>query len=257
MVDWPGTTEATPSVLVITRSARGVNVSTSVAVLLAAFVSVTPGGTATVAVFVSVPVAPAAMGAVTVKVTEAPTGRSTALPIGPLPAAAQVPPPAPRHVHVIEVVPTGIVSVTVAPLTLDGPALVTTTVYVVDWPGTAVVVPSVLVMVRSVCGVTVVRSVALLLAGVGSVTPPGSVTVAVLAMMPVAEATTVAEIENVDDPPGARVTEAETLPLPNAGHDDPTLAEHVHVTPERLGGTASVTVAPVTVDGPGLEATTV
>ena len=225
--------------------------------MFAAFVSVTPGGTATLAVFVSVPVAPAEMATVIVKVAEAPTGRSTTPAIEPLPAAGQLPPPAPTQVQVIEAIPAGIVSVTVAPVTLDGPVLVTTTVYVVDWPGTAVVVPSVLVMVRSVCGVTVVRSVAVLLAGVGSVTPPGSVTVAVLAMVPVAEATTVPEIENVADPPGARVTAAETLPMPEAGHDEPTLAEHVHVTPERLSGTASVTVAPVTVEGPGLEATTV
>ena len=35
------------------------------------------------------------------------------------------------------------------------------------------------------------------------------------------------EIENVADPAGARVTEAETLPLPEAGHDEPAVAEQV------------------------------
>ena len=128
VVDWPGMTEATPSVFVTARSARGVRLSTSVAVLLAAFVSVTPSGAETVALLVNVPVAPAPMTAVIVKVTEAPTGRSTLLLIEPLPAAGQVPPPVPAHVHVIDVSPAGTLSVTDAPTTLDGPVLATTTV---------------------------------------------------------------------------------------------------------------------------------
>jgi hypothetical protein len=114
-----------------------------------------------------------------------------------------------------------------------------------------------LVTLRSVWGVTVVRSVAELLAGVGSVTVLGKVMLAVLLIVPVAEAMTVAEMENVAEPPGARVTEAEMSPLPDAGHDDPALAEHVHVAPLSAAGIVSLTVAPVTVDGPGLEAPTV
>ena len=86
---------------------------------------------------------------------------------------------------------------------------------------------------------------------------PGNVMVAVLLMVPVADAVTVAEIENVALPAGARVTDADTLPDPDAGHDDPAVAEHVHVAPDSAAGMVSATVAPVTVDGPGFEATTV
>ena len=118
-------------------------------------------------------------------------------------------------------------------------------------------VPSVLVIRKSVCGVTVVTSVAVLLLDVGSVTLPGMVMFAVLVIVPVAEAITVAEIENVADPEGANVTDAETLPLPEAGHVEPAVAEHVQAAPLNVAGIVSLTVAPVTVDGPGLDATTV
>ena len=53
-------------------------------------------------------------------------------------------------------------------------------------PGTAEVTPSVLVMDRSAWGVSVSVSLALLLTGLGSVTPAGGVTVAVLLSEPVA-----------------------------------------------------------------------
>ena len=59
-------------------------------------------------------------------------------------------------------------------------------------PGITVVTPSVLVIVRSAEGERVSVSVALLLAGVGSVTPTGTETVAVLARVPVAVGETVA-----------------------------------------------------------------
>ena len=257
VVDWPGTAEAALSLLVTTRSARGVRVSTSVAALFATLVSVTPSGAATVAELVNEPVAEVEIAAVTVKVTEPPTGRLTLLLIEPLPDAGHVAPPAPVHVHVIDVTPEGIVSATVAPVTVDGPALVATIVYVVDWPGTAVTVPSVFVIVRSVWGVTVVTSVAELLAGVGSVTDPGSAMLAVLVIVPVADATTVPEMVKVAVPPGASVTEAARFPLPEAGHVEPAVAEHVQVEPLNEAGMVSLTVAAVTVEGPGLVATTV
>jgi hypothetical protein len=95
------------------------------------------------------------------------------------------------------------------------------------------------------------------LAGVGSVTEPGNAMVAVLEIVPVAEAMTVAEIENVVVPAGASVTVAATLPLPDAGQVDPAVAAHVQVAAESDAGIVSLTVAPVTVDGPGLVATTV
>ena len=59
-------------------------------------------------------------------------------------------------------------------------------------PGITVVTPSVFVIERSAVGLRVSVSVAVLLPGVGSVMPPGAVTVAVLARVPVAVAETVA-----------------------------------------------------------------
>ena len=68
MTDPPGTAVVTPSVFVIPRFACGVNVSVSVAELLAPFGSVVPPGAATVAVFTRVPVADAEIVADTVNV---------------------------------------------------------------------------------------------------------------------------------------------------------------------------------------------
>ena len=59
-------------------------------------------------------------------------------------------------------------------------------------PGTTVVTPSVFVIVRSAEGESVSVSVAELLPGVGSVTPTGTETVAVLTSVPVAVGETVA-----------------------------------------------------------------
>ena len=59
-------------------------------------------------------------------------------------------------------------------------------------PALTLVVPSSLTMARSATGVTGSVSVALLLAGVGSTMPAGAVTVAVLAMLPLAPPATVA-----------------------------------------------------------------
>src|SRR5215831_10890054 len=86
----------------------------------------------------------------------------------------------------------GMRSETLAPVTLLGPLLVTTMVYVVEPPGVAVVTPSVLVIDRSATSVMVSVSVALLLPGVGSLTPAGAAMLAVLAIEPVALADTVA-----------------------------------------------------------------
>ncbi len=62
--------------------------------------------------------------------------------------------------------------------------------YVTAEPGVYVGLPSDFVMARSAVGVAVIVSVsvALLLPGAGSVTPPGAVTVAVLDTMPSAPA---------------------------------------------------------------------
>ena len=122
-------TDATPSVLVIDRSAVGFNVSLSVAELLAGVGSATPPGTAIAAVLTSVPVAVATTVAETVNVAEAPAGRSTVVTMSPLPLpAAHEPPPEGTHTHVTAESDAGMVSVTGAAVTADGPALAATIV---------------------------------------------------------------------------------------------------------------------------------
>ena len=101
--------------------------------------------------------------------------------------AVHVPPPAPRHVHE-QLSDAGNVSATVAPGALLGPTFDAVIVYVTEPPAVAVVTPSVLVMPRLALAESVSESVAELLPGVGSVTPAGGVTVAVLLRVPVAAA---------------------------------------------------------------------
>ena len=60
--------------------------------------------------------------------------------------------------------------------------------------------------------------------------------------VPVAVKTTLA--------PTGTVTAVLMLPLPDAGHAPPPVAAHVHVTPVRVAGKASVTVAPLASLGP-------
>jgi hypothetical protein len=124
-------------------------------------------------------------------------------------------------------------------------------------PGTAVALPSVLLIDTSARRVIVVVSVAELLAGVGSVDPTGKATVAVFETDPVAVDRTVALTVKVTEPPESTLTDAETLPEPEAGQLEPAEAAHVHVTPDRVAGIASVTVALEMADGPAFEATTV
>ncbi len=104
----------------------------------------------------------------------------------PAPEAVQLPPPAPAQVQV-QVSAAGKVSATVASVLL-GPAFEALIVYVVEPPAVTVVTPSVLVMPTFACAVSVSVSVAELLPGVGSVTPPAVATVAVLLSEPVAAA---------------------------------------------------------------------
>ncbi len=124
-------------------------------------------------------------------------------------------------------------------------------------PGTAVVAPSVLVIDRSAVGVSVSVSVAELFAGVGSVTPAGGATVAVLTSVPVAAAEIDPLTVNVTEAPTGRFTEALMLPLPLAGHVPPAAPVHVQVTPLNAAGIVSATVAAVTADGPAFVATIV
>src|SRR3954469_25252551 len=96
-------------------------------------------------------------------------------------------------------------------------------------PGVAVVTPSVLVIDRSALAPRVSLSVAELLPGVGSLTPPGAVTVAVLLSVPVAAP----EIEQlavyVTLPPLGRLALSLMLPAPAAVQVPPFRPAHVQV----------------------------
>src|SRR3989442_1063814 len=124
-------------------------------------------------------------------------------------------------------------------------------------PDDAVACPSVLVIERFACGVRVSVSVAALLAGLGSVTPPGAVTVAVLLSLPVADALIVPVRVWVTVAPPGRLTVSLMLPDPLGPHVPPPAPRQVQVTPVIAAGTESATVAPVTEVGPALDATIV
>ena len=69
-----------------------------------------------------------------------------------------------------------------------------------------------------------------------------------------AEEASVAVIVNVAVEPTVSDTALLMSPVPDAaGHEPEPLTEHVHVTPERLIGRVSMTVAPTTSDGPAFE----
>src|SRR2546422_509082 len=109
------------------RSAVGVmTVLLSVALLFPAG-SLTPAGAVMVAVFVIVP-EPAVTVAVAVNVAVPPVNRLTAALILPLPLAGQLDPPEAAHVHVTPESWAGKTSLTVAPTTALGPALLATIV---------------------------------------------------------------------------------------------------------------------------------
>ena len=125
-------------------------------------------------------------------------------------------------------------------------------------PGTALAMPSVLVIPKLARGVNVSVSVAELLAPVGTFPAAGAATVAVLTSDPVAVADTVPVTVNVTVPAIARLTLALMLPLPDAaGHVEPAEAAQVHVTDVSAAGNVSVTVAPVMMDGPAMLVATI
>src|SRR5262245_56737645 len=111
------------------RSARGVRLSVSVAVLLVGVGSVTPAGGVTVTVLVRVPVAERAMWTVNVKVTVALTSGSTVVARLPTPLVGPVTTPPPLlavATQLAAVTPAGRGSDTLAPITALGPRLLTT-----------------------------------------------------------------------------------------------------------------------------------
>jgi hypothetical protein len=202
-----------------------------------------------------VPVAPGAIVAVRVNVAVPETGSDTVVLMLPVPAATPHAEPAePAHVQLAPLRPAGKVSVTVAPVTAEGPALLTTMVYVVVLPGTAVAVPSDFVIDRSAVAPTLTIAVPVLLPGVGSVTEEGTAAVAVLVIGPPGnDAATDVVMMNVATALGAKSTVVPMFPDPVAAPQAPVPAiEQVHVAAPKPAGKLSVTVAPLTVEGPPL-----
>jgi hypothetical protein len=191
-------------------------------------------------------------------VTEPPVGTSATVERFPEPEAVpHSAPPAPTQVHVAPLSAAGKVSVIAAFDAVDGPLLDTTIVYVSGEPGTAVVLPSVLVIDRSTRGVTESESVAELLPPFVSVNPTGALIDAVFTKVVALDVagSSVAVNENVKLPPGRIVPVVEMLPVPLAApQDEPAVAEHVQVAPVRLAGSVSVIGALTTVDGPEFDA---
>src|SRR6516225_874233 len=113
------------------RSASGVRLSLSLALLLAGLGSVTPVGGMIVAVLVNRPVAEGSVWTVKVNVTLALIGRLTVVARSPVPllGPATLPPPvALTNVQLAAVTPGGTESATLAPVTSLGPLLLTTMV---------------------------------------------------------------------------------------------------------------------------------
>src|SRR5438876_636288 len=100
-------------------------------------------------------------------------------------------------------------------------------------------------------------SVAELLPGVGSVTPPGGVTVAVFTRVPLALGDRVAVTVKVTEPPAGKPTVLLILPEPEAGHVPPPAPTHVQFANMIAAGNVSVTFEPGALLGPAFEATIV
>ena len=110
---------------------------------------------------------------------------------------------------------------------------------------------------RSAVGSVGFVSVALLFPGIGSVTPAGGVTVAVLEIAPTVPFATVPVMVRVADVPDVRSTVVAMSPLPDAAAQEPSLTAttHVQVADVTPAGRVSVTTAPVTSAGPLLAMT--
>ena len=108
-------------------------------------------------------------------------------------------------------------------------------------------------MPRFALGASVSVSVALLLPGVGSPTPPAAVTVAVFTSEPVAPAPIVQLAVYVTLPPLGRFTELLMLPDPDAVHVPPPAPTQVHEQVSDAGN-VSATVDPGALLGPAFDA---
>ena len=192
----------------------------------------------------SVPVAIGSSVATTVYVTLAPETRSTVSLMSPVPLDAHVAPVDAAHAQVALVNVDGNASVTVAPITSDGPLFVATIVYVTVMPGIAFATASVLVMCRSADTVMVSESVAELFAGVTSSVPDDAAIVAVLSRVPVADPMSVAVKVYVAVAPTGRLATSLRLPVPlEAPQLAPVEATQVQVAPVKSEGSVSEIVA--------------
>src|SRR5438552_9031296 len=117
--------------------------------------------------------------------------------------------------------------------------------------------PSGTMMISDAHPTRVSVSVALLLPGTGSATPPGGVTDAVLARVPVAAGSIVPVSVYVTEPPAGRLTVSLMVEAPAAVQVAPPAPTQVHVTPVSAAGGVSLTVDPGAASGPELAATIV
>src|SRR4029079_1881572 len=115
--------------------------------------------------------------------------------------------------------------------------------------------PSVLVTIRSACGLSTSESVAELLPATGSVAPGATVDDAGLSSVPRAVGTIAAVTEYVTEPPTGMSTMSAMFPDPAAVHVAPPAATHDHVAPVRIGGRTSVIELATASDGPAFVAT--
>jgi len=149
-------------------------------------------------------------------------------------------------------------SLIVAPVTSLGPALVTTIVYVVAVPGTAVEVLLVLAMRRSAVGTSVLTSVAVLFPRSRSATFDGGRIVARLVNAPEAAGAMLPVTVYVIVLPFGRFTRWSMGPVPLVGNPEaPPVCVAVQVTPVSVAVIGSFTAAPVTSTGPALVTTMV
>ena len=155
------------------------------------------------------------------------------------------------HDHVIAEIDAGGVSVTTAPIAVDGPALATVIEYSTGPPATIGLVSDVFVTDRSASLVITSVSVAVLLAPTGSVTRPGTAAVTVLTTEPLAAGSTVAVNVSIADPPDTRSTVVSIEPVPAASSQTfGVVAPHVHDAAVNAAGNTSLTVTPATFEGP-------
>ena len=106
-------------------------------------------------------------------------------------------------------------------------------------------------------GMIVSVSVAELLPGVGSLTPPAVATVAVLTSEPVAATFIAATAVYITDPPAGRLTVSLILPEPEAVQVPPPAARQVGVAPVFAGGNVYANVEPGGLLGAAVAAMTV